>query len=183
MMRWSIIALTFVVAISQASAQDMALSQILIDGEDWKKVEGVAAVFRPPEQMRVTGVEKPTCQIRSPDGGTLFVGSAQGKYIWAFRIEKDGTFSAGQPYCSLRMPHGEKDMPVAEVTVDNAGRIYAATPLGVQIFDPTGRLSGVLSKPTHEPVLLVNLVGDKLYVATEHGVYERRVKAHGAGMK
>jgi enterochelin esterase family protein len=161
----------------------MALSQILIDGENWKRVEGVAAVFRPPEPMRVTGVEKPICQVRSPDGETLFVGSAQGKYVWAFRVEKDGSFTAGQPYCSLRVPRGEKDMPVAELSVDNAGRIYAATPLGVQIFDPTGRLSGVLSKPSREPVLLVNLLGDKLYVATEHGVYERKVKARAIETK
>jgi hypothetical protein len=178
MMRWPIIALTFVLAMSRAAAQDMPLSQVLIEGEGWKETSRDTAVFRPPSAVRGTGVEAVLCNVRSPDRGTMFVGSATGNYVWAFRVEKDGSFSAGQPYCSLRVPRGQEGIAVNELTVDDAGRIYAATALGVQIFDPTGRLSGVLAKPSREPITLVRLVGDSLYIATSSAaVYVRKVKA------
>jgi sugar lactone lactonase YvrE len=176
-MRWPIIALTFVCAAATGRAQDMPLSQILIDGEDWKPVPGM---MWPMNRVKVTapGVEQPTCQVRSPDGGTLFVGSAVGKYIWAFRIGKDGSLDAGQQYGSLRVPRDQKDMPVAALCVDSDGRIYAATPTGVQIFDPTGRLCGVLLNPTGDPVMKMNLTDGMLYVATKSGSFGRKVKSH-----
>ena len=175
-MRFLIIILTLILVTARAAAQDMALSQILIDGEGWKQTPRDSAVFPRIDPAVPPGFENPTCSVMSPDHGTLFVGSDVGKYVWAFRVGK-GDYDAGQPYCSLRVPRGQKDMPVTSLCVDNAGRIYAATPLGVQIFDPTGRLSGVLSKPSSEPILLVNLIGDSLYVATEHATYVRKVKA------
>ena len=33
------------------------------------------------------------------------------------------------------------------IALDRDGRIYAATSVGVQVFDPTGRLCGVLPLP------------------------------------
>ena len=33
------------------------------------------------------------------------------------------------------------------MTSDTLGRYYVTTALGVQVFDPTGRLCGVLDKP------------------------------------
>src|SRR5947209_5068690 len=108
-MRWTIIALIGVFAMSRAPGQDMPLSQVLIDGEGWKKTDNIGWDLTRP-QVSAPGVEKPTCKALSPDGGTMFVGSEVGKYVWAFRVEKDGTLSAGQPYCSLRVPRGQKDM-------------------------------------------------------------------------
>jgi sugar lactone lactonase YvrE len=36
---------------------------------------------------------------------------------------------------------------VSALLLDPAGRLYAATPNDLQVFDPTGRLSGVLTLP------------------------------------
>src|SRR5262249_35106356 len=161
---------------SRAAAQDMALSQILIEGEEWKEAPRDSEVFRPVQSVLSPGLDKPTCAVKSIDGGTMFAGAAVGKYVWAFRVDKDGALDAGQPYCSLRVPRGEKDMPVTSLCVDNAGRIYAATPLGLQIFDPTGRLSGVLPSPTREAIRDANLVEDMLYIAAGREVFVRKVK-------
>ncbi len=177
MMRWPIIALTLICAMSHAAAQDMALSQILIEGEGWKALPRNSTVLPPAEPADVPGLEQPLCAAKSPDGGTLFVGSTGGKYIWAFRSGKDGSRDAGQPYCSLRVPRGQQDMPVTGLCCDAAGRIYAATPLGVQIFDPTGRLCGVLTNPSRDPVIYVHLMDDNLYAATHREFFVRKVKA------
>jgi len=62
--------------------------------------------------------------------------------------------------------------------VDAQGRIYAGTTLGIQVFDPTGRLCGVLALPAEgEPEhlgwegeskdRLVVWIGDKKYARDE----------------
>ena len=70
------------------------------------------------------------------------------------------------------------------MTAGSAGRLYAATPVGVQVFDPTGRLSGVLLEPepaAPEPTALT-FGGPKhetLYAAFGGKVYARRTQAKG----
>ena len=78
-----------------------------------------------------------------PDEGHLVIGEADGAYLWAVRIEKDGSFGPGDRYYSLRTRPNEK-MHVAAMTMDAGYLLYACTPLGIQVFDPTGRLSGVI---------------------------------------
>lgn len=167
-----------------AIAQDMPLSQVLIDGEGWKVADTGMPKPADMKPFRVPEVDQPTCQALSRDGGTLFVGSAVGRYVWAFRVNRDGTLSAGQPYCSLRVPPKTKSTSVAALAVDSDDRIYAVTPLGVQIFDPTGRLCGVLTKPTNEPLVGIAFGGSdghSLYLASKTAVYVRKVKSQGLG--
>lgn len=132
-------------------------------------------------QRKVDGLACPSGIAVSPDGGTLYVGDAEGKFIWAF--VRDGV-KTGQPYCPLRMPRGAKASGVTALATDTDGRVYAVTPLGVQIFDPTGRLCGVLTKPTNEPLVGIAFGGPdghSLYLASKTAVYVRKVKSQGLG--
>ena len=45
------------------------------------------------------------------------------------------------------------------MTMDENGRYYVATALGVQVFDPTGRECGLIPKPTDTPMTSVFLGG------------------------
>jgi enterochelin esterase family protein len=115
----------------------------------------------------------PTGVLLWPKEGTLVVGQARGTHLMAFRIDKDSNLVDGDRYYPLRVRPGE----VAEttgLTLDRAKRVYAATKEGVQIFDPTGRLCGVIPPPREgkpEGVafagegrnLLLLACGDKLY--------------------
>src|SRR5262245_14370106 len=92
------------------------------------------------ETTKPTGIHRASGLTVSRDKSTLFGGDAEGKHVWAFRIEEDGKLTGGDRYCALRMKPGEKASGVKALTTDSVGCIYAATPLGVQIFDPTGRL-------------------------------------------
>ena len=66
---------------------------------------------------------------------------------------------------------------------DTAGRYYVATALGVQVFDPTGRLCGVLPKPQLARSLtscaLAGPAREFLYVTNGDRVYRRKVQATG----
>src|SRR5579871_5234364 len=172
MRRLSLIAIFAILTANRAIAQDMPLSQILIEGEGWHQGSGedLTAIL---QVKKIPDVEKPTCHMYSPDGGTLFVGSEIGTYIWAFRVEKDGSLTAGQPYCPLRVLPGQKNMPVSKLAIDGVGRIYAATSVGIQVFDPTGRLCGVIDNPPSGPVEDMDCVvkNDQLCVHNKGGTY------------
>jgi enterochelin esterase family protein len=81
---------------------------------------------------------------------------------------------------------GETASGVTALTVDDKGRVYACTPLGVQVFDPTGRLSGVLLKPADGDLTAVALGGpdgDTLFVACGEKIFARKTKAKAVPLK
>jgi enterochelin esterase family protein len=216
MKRFLIVGVLFLLSIGSARSQDMALSQIVIDGEGWKVVPNSAGFsFRDPaalkslagnlymadtaqhmlrigrtegvspvlDEFKPAGMRKPTCVLLWADESQLIVGDTEDRYLWAFRVERDGKLGPGDRYYSVRVKKGEKGSGVSAMTLDSAGRVYACTPLGVQIFDPTGRLCGVLLNPSEEACTGIGFGGEKkdtLYVKAGAKVYARQLKATGA---
>ncbi len=89
-------------------------------------------------------------------------------------LNKDGSLSCKERYYPLRVPPKEASK-AGGLALDEKGRIYAATRNGVHVFDPTGRLCGVLLHPGQgnetalafagpERNMLVLACGNKLYV-------------------
>jgi hypothetical protein len=214
-----------VVAASPVKAQDISLSQILIDGEGWRRVAkdnkgewDFAETLRkagPPEVVAANGfrynIDDKERQIRGvrsvpgmdvglfvsrkapdlarpagitlwPDGRTLVVGDTEAKHLWAFRVGNDGALSFGDRYYALRAKPGQKESGVTALTVDSKGLLYACTALGVQVFDPTGRLSGVLLKPAAADPTAIAFGGpgrDQLFVVHGDEVFVRKLQAKG----
>jgi sugar lactone lactonase YvrE len=141
------------------------------------------------KQLLDQSIAKPTGLTLWPDQGTLVVADAGGAHLWAFRVEnngglkaKDGGLNARECYYPLRVRPGETS-GAAGMTMDSAGRLYVATREGVQVFDPTGRLSGVLAKPDAGELIGVAFGGEDLqtlFVATGSKLYARMVLARGA---
>jgi gluconolactonase len=116
------------------------------------------------------------------DGGSLVVGDSAGKHLYAFRVKEDGTLDAKEKYYTLRV-RPKQPSGVKQLILDDKGRLYAATNLGVQVFDPTGRLCGVINPPQRDPVTAVALAGEKrdqLYVLCAGKLYQRKTKAKSA---
>src|SRR2546425_8481952 len=51
-----------------------------------------------------SGINGPNGLTLSPDQGTLVVSDYRGTNLWAFRIERDGSLSAKEPYMTVRTP-------------------------------------------------------------------------------
>src|SRR2546423_734671 len=84
-----------------------------------------------------------------PDGGTFVVGDIADHYLRTFRVEADGTLKYPERYYRLRTTD-DHPFGTTSLVVDATGRLYAATAEGVQVFDTTGRLSGVMLNPGRE---------------------------------
>ncbi|MDB6152599.1 MAG: gnl 3 [Chthoniobacteraceae bacterium] len=142
------------------------------------------------------GVTGPNGIALSPDGGTLAVSDYKGQNAWVFRIESDGALTAKSPFMTLRTevninaksPDGRSPVYNGSaagdgMTTDTIGRYYVTSALGVQVFDSTGRLCGVIPKPQpSKPLTSCALAGtnrDYLYVTNGDKIFCRKVHATG----
>jgi enterochelin esterase family protein len=139
-----------------------------------------------------TGIAKPNGIALSGDQGTLAVSEYGGQVTWMFRVNADGSLDAKMPTMTLRLPIDPKgefkfnEPPPYQTSsrgdgmaVDQAGRYYVTSALGVQVFDPTGRLCGVLPKPQEtQPLTSCVLAGpnhEYLYITVGDTVYRRKL--------
>ncbi|MBL9186794.1 MAG: SMP-30/gluconolactonase/LRE family protein [Opitutaceae bacterium] len=146
------------------------------------------------------GIANPNGITLSPDQGTLAVSEHRGGSVWTFRVNADGSLDAGAPTMAMRRPIDPKGefksqqpppyLPAASgdgMTTDEQGRYYVTTALGIQVFDPTGRLCGVLAKTSRErsevSCVLSGPGRNYLYVGAGTAIYRRKVQATGVALK
>jgi len=129
-----------------------------------------------------TGIKKPNGITLSPDQGTLAVSEYGGSNVWVFRVETDGSLSAGSRYMELRTPLGKTESAGDGMTVDTAGRYYVTSAVGIQMFDSTGRLGGAIARPQDKSTVSVAFAGpglEYLYACSSDRIYRRKMKARG----
>jgi sugar lactone lactonase YvrE len=134
-----------------------------------------------PIPQKLKGVTSPCSLVLWPDESHLVIGESDGAWLWAFRIDTkvEGLLGTGDRYYSLRTKPGEKASNVTGMVMDTGNLLYAATPLGVQVFDPTGRLCGVILPPAKEEMTAITIGGEKgdtLFVAAGDKVYSRKIQ-------
>ena len=117
----------------------------------------------------------------SPDQGTLIVSDHGGKHVWTFRVESDGSLAFAQPYMTVVTPYGTDESKGDGSTTDAYGRYYVTSEMGLQMFDPTGRLCGVISTPAPKAVS-VEFAGPGLawiYLAADGKIFRRKSASAG----
>lgn len=126
---------------------------------------------------------KPNGVILWPDQGTLVVTEGTEPILWTFRVERDGSLKFRERYYEPLQTLSRTSSPGSDgMTVDSVGRLYVTTRVGLQMFDPTGRLAGTILKPHAGALANVCFGGknlDTLYVTAGDKVYKRRVQATG----
>ena len=128
------------------------------------------------------GPYKPNGITLSPDQGTLVCSDFDGTHLFVFRVEADGSLSSRAPYMTVVTPLNKIQSLGDGMTTDASGRYYVATAVGIQVFDPIGRLCGVISKPESKFISNVTFAGKNhgfLYVSCSDKIYRREMKARG----
>jgi gluconolactonase len=129
-----------------------------------------------------TGLKLPNGIAVSPDQSLLYVAESRSHWVWSYQIQPDGSLAAKQRYFYLHMPDRADNSGVDGIRVDRDGRLYSATDMGIQVFDPAGRVFAIIPTPNGD---IANLCFggpqfDTLYATCRDRVYKRRVKTRGA---
>lgn len=146
----------------------------------------------PDKQHRIADeghVTRPNGISVSPDEQTLAVSDHGGKHVWAWRIESDGSLTAGAPFMTMWLPlpkEGKENKEEAfgdGMTTEEKGRWFVTTEVGIQVFDPAGRLAGIIAKPVPAgKIVSVEFAGkdhDILFVAAGDKIFSRKLKVKG----
>jgi sugar lactone lactonase YvrE/enterochelin esterase-like enzyme len=142
----------------------------------------ITANKMPRPQVVASGIVKPNGIGLSPDGKFLIVSEYGGTNAWSYVVNADGSLSAGERYMELRAPVGKTDSGGDGMTVDAAGRPFITSNVGIQVFDATGRLGGVISKPSEKGCVSVALAGPDrswLYACASDKIFRRKTLTKG----
>jgi len=134
--------------------------------------------------MRVTeGIERPNGIQLSPDERTLYVNNSNGEYLLAFDIQPDGTLRNRRNFARYQgvTRTAERITSGADgLAIDAQGRVYAATPPGIQVFSPQGQHLGTIPL-SRGPQNLAFAGPDKktLYVVGRGAAFKVQMLAQG----
>lgn len=162
-------------------ANDLVISQ---KGEIFYTSEnGVQFLDAYGKKSRITdAVSGPNGICFSPDMGVLTVSEYTGDKVWAFAVVPGKGATHGDTYMTMRSPSDGTDCCSDGMTVDTEGRYYVTTAIGLQMFDATGRISGVIAKPSKAGMSNVAFSGPGrhfLYATCGDAIFKRKTKAKG----
>lgn len=128
------------------------------------------------------GIAFPNGVRFSPDQSLLSVADSQGKWVWSFQIQPDGSLANGQPFYRLETGDESSASGADGMTLDTEGHLYVATRIGIQVCDQAGRVVGIINKPQISPLSNVVFGGPELqtlYVTAGDKVFRRQVRRKG----
>jgi gluconolactonase len=98
-----------------------------------------------------TTIPRPNGLALSPDEKTLYVANTTGEWIIAYALDSKGAVTTRRDFAKLATPQPQGDAAPSSgadgIAVDEKGRIYVATTLGVQVFSDKGEALGVIAMP------------------------------------
>jgi sugar lactone lactonase YvrE len=83
----------------------------------------------------------------SPDQSILYVSDPNGKWLWSYQVQSDGSLANGEPFFRMETTDEASASGAAGMAVDSKGLLYVATLLGIQICDAQGRVVAILNRP------------------------------------
>jgi gluconolactonase len=149
---------------------DSTSGQVWLSGRDQKRT------------VIDTGLKGPTGIALSPDGLWLAVAESKTHWGYSYHVQSDGTVRDKQRFYWFHVPDEADDSGAGAWVMDREGRLYAATRLGVQVFDRNGRVRAILPLPGGAARDL-SFGGENLQYLYVTGVdgksYRRRLKVPG----
>ena len=138
----------------------------------------------PTGQKKVvdTGLKFSNGLCLSPDQSLLYVADSRSHWVYSYQVQPDGSLAHKQKYYHLHMPDTADDSGADGMRVDQGGRLYVATRLGLQVCDQAGRVNCIIPTPNGK-VSNLTFGGEKMdtiYATCGDRIYSRRVKVAGA---
>jgi enterochelin esterase family protein len=136
---------------------------------------------RPPQAAG--GIKQPNGIALTPDQRQLIVSEYGGTNGWTFLIADDGSLKGGEKNMELRTPAGRADSGGDGMTTDAQSRYWITSHLGIQMFDPNGRMGGIVSRPQEKGTVSCAFAGPSrayLYVCSSDKIFRRITLTSGS---
>jgi gluconolactonase len=127
-------------------------------------------------------LRQPTALAASPDNAFLAVVEPDQRHWLSYQLDSAGDVQHAQEYGYTHRPTGESSNDATDMAVDDTGRYYLATSLGIQVFDPLGRVHLILQPPERHRVTSIAFGGKEfslLYATANGKLYSRQLKLRG----
>ncbi len=124
----------------------------------------------------------PNGVILSPDEKTLYVIPSLQKEMMAYPVTGSGKLGEGRVFCTLQQPPDSTGRGSGGdgLTIDTKGNLYITSRLGLQVFNPEGKLLGIIELP-EQPANVTFGGKDRktLYVTARTSLYSVEMEATG----
>jgi gluconolactonase len=142
------------------------------------------AVYYCDAQGKVTrladNLPAPNGVILSVDEKTLYVIPSMQKEMMAYPVQSPGKLGEGKVFCTLKQPDPSGNGGGDGLTIDTRGNLYITSRLGLQVFDPQGKLLGVIEFPEQPANATFGGKDNKtLYVTARTSLYSVEMEAQG----
>jgi gluconolactonase len=111
----------------------------------------VTAVYYVSTDGKVTrlmdDLKAPNGVILSPDEKTLYVIPSLQAEMMAYPVEAPGKLGKGRVFCTLKQAEGKSGAGGDGLTVDSQGNLYITSALGLQVYNPDGKMLGIIAFP------------------------------------
>ena len=131
-----------------------------------------------------TELSRPNGVALSPDERTLYVADTAGEWIHAVALNRKGVAGKRREFVKLSVPPPQNGAAPASgadgLAVDEKGRLYVATALGVQVVSAEGKPLGTIALPKRPQNLAFSGPGrSALYVVGGGAVYRIATQTRG----
>lgn len=144
-----------------------------------------SALYQIDEDGKVLRIDsdiaRPNGVALSPDERTLYVANTAGEWVYAYPLSRGGKPGKRRDFARLALPQPQPGAAPASaaagsgadgMAVDEQGRLYVATTLGVQVFSPKGVPLGTITLPKQPQNLAFSGPGrSTLFVVGRGAVY------------
>jgi enterochelin esterase-like enzyme len=141
-------------------------------------------LIRPSGQKQIvdTGLRRAMGITLSPDQSLVYVADGASHWVYSYQIQPDGALADRQRYYWLLTSDDQDESLAGRICCDQAGWLYVATELGVQICDQAGRVNAIIPSPGGA-VTSVCFGGKDfaaLYATSKGAIFKRKLNATGA---
>jgi predicted esterase len=126
--------------------------------------------------------ERPVAIFPTADQAFMQVALQNQPATQHLQIADDYSLIHRQRYGHLHMPYLDSASGVAAMAVDDQGRTYVSSSMGVQVLDQLGRVHLILNKPSRSAITSLSIgqaLRDTLYVSDGQAIYARKLKVKG----
>jgi gluconolactonase len=169
-------------------ATDIAATQLVVSaaGLIWAAdpTAGQIVVITAAGAKRVVAanVGHPSGLALTSDQAFLYVADRDARFVTSYEALPEGSLEHGQPFCHLHLDDRSVGSGAGGLAVDVTGRLYVATPMGVQYCDQAGRVNGIISAPPGQRITQAIFGGaavDALFAVTDTRLFRRATKTRG----